>query len=57
MNKPDAIYNIGEAKKNVGHIRDIDKENSDLEQKISINLKRRTALSIKISKSLFTYMD
>ena len=57
MNNLEAIYNISDAKKNVGTIRDIDKDNADLELKIQINLKRRTALSIKISKALCISMD
>ena len=50
MNNLEAIFSITDAKKNIGSIRDIDKDNAELEQKIHINLKRRTALAIKISK-------
>ena len=47
MNNLEAIFSITDDKKNIGSIRDIDKDNAELEQKIHINLKRRTALAIK----------
>ena len=57
MNNLEAIFSITDAKKNIGSIRDIDKDNAELEQKIHINLKRRTALAIKISKALSITMN
>ena len=56
-NKHELIFQLGEAKKSIKIIRDTHHENRDLESKIKLNLKKNTALVIRISKSLSITTD
>ena len=52
MSRLGHIYNISEAKKSVATIRDIQQENLEFEQKIRLNIKKSTAISIIVLKLL-----